>query len=244
MWRKRDMTTTQIIKEYEYIISTEHHLVKIDDKVFLIDTGSPISFYLAGNIRTIKINENNYDVKENIIKIDGEVLNEFVGVNIDGIIGADILSKTGGVYFDKISKTVKFTSKNDFQHSVRVPLKVLGALGYYYIVLQLNTGGNSISAILDTGAYMSYIDQDIARHGIPNGNAIDFAPMFGGWINTTTVILPVSIGTQTQSISFAVMTKAIKTQVKMFGCKAILGINEISWDKLSIDFESKELMYG
>jgi hypothetical protein len=55
MWRKKNMTTTQIIKEYEYIISTGHHLVKIDDKVFLIDTGSPISFYLAGNIRTIKL---------------------------------------------------------------------------------------------------------------------------------------------------------------------------------------------
>lgn len=238
------MTTTQIIKEYEYIISTGHHLVKIDDKVFLIDTGSPISFYLAGNIRSVKINENNYDVKENIIKIDGEVLSEFVGVKIDGIIGFDILIKTGGVFFDKISKIVKFTSMNDVQHSVRVPLKVSGALGYYYIVLQLNTRENTISAILDTGACMSYIDPDIAINGIDDGFAIDYSPIFGGRIETSKVILPMTIGTQTQDISVAIMTKSIKTQVKMFGCKAILGINEITWDKLSIDIENKELIFG
>jgi hypothetical protein len=183
-------------------------------------------------------------VKENIVKIDGEVLSEFVGVNIDGIIGMDILSKTGGICFDKISKIVTFASLSEFQHSVRVPLKIYGALGYYYIVLQINTVGKTISAILDTGAYMSYIDADIARSGIPNGEAIDYSPILGGWIETSKVIIPVSIGTQTQDISIAIMTETINTQVKMFGCKAILGINEITWNKLSIDVENKELIYG
>lgn len=238
------MVNIQKIKDYEYFISKGHHLVKIEDKVFLIDTGSPISFAVTGNFNSIKINGNNYEMINNLVRVDGNALNEFIEVNIDGLIGVDIVSKIGGVFFDKLEKIITFTSGNDLRNSVRVPIKIFGAMGMYYIDFKFTAGGNNIKSLLDTGAYMSYIDPEIARLGVPDGNAIDYSPTFGGWIETTKVKLPVIIGSEKQEISMAIMTHAIKAQLSMLGYKAVLGFNEIQWDKLSIDIENNELVYG
>lgn len=62
-------------KEYEYLISKGHHLVKIDDKVLVIDTGSPLSFSIAGDFNSIEINESVYEMKKNIAQIGGNALN-------------------------------------------------------------------------------------------------------------------------------------------------------------------------
>lgn len=231
------------ITDYEYLISKGHHLVKIEDKVLVIDTGSPISFSVTGNINSIKINENDYEMINNLVKVDGNALHEFIGVNIDGLIGVDILSKIGGVFFNKLEKTITFTSENDFHNSVRVPIKLFGVMGMYYIDCKFTAGGNNIKSLLDTGAYMSYIDPEIAKFGVPDGNVLDYSPTFGGWIETTKVKLPVIIGSEKQDISMAMMTQAIKAQLSMIGCKAILGINEIQWDKMLIDLRNNELVY-
>jgi hypothetical protein len=242
--RKISMVNTLKTKGYEYLISKGHHLVKIEDKVFLIDTGSPISFAVDGSFKSIKINENDYEMNNNIVKVDGNALNEFIGVNIDGLIGVDIVSKIGGVFFDKQEKTISFTSGNDLRNSVRVPIKLFGAMGMYYIDFKFTAGRNNIKALLDTGAYMSYIDPEIAIFGDPDGNAVDYSPTFGGWIETTKVKQPVTIGSENQEISMAIMTRAIKAQLSLLGYKAILGVNEIQWDKMLIDIENNEWVYG
>lgn len=237
------MENTNRIKKYEYLISNGHHLVKIDNKVFVVDTGSPISFSIAEDFKFVVINDNTYEMKNNIVRINKNELNEFTGFNIDGFIGSDILSKIGGIGFNKIEKSIIFASGIDFHNGVRVPIKLFGALGMNYIDIKLIAGGNNISALLDTGACMSYIDPEIAEFGKPDGNAEDYSPTFGGWIKTTKVKLPVIIGSQTQDISMAIMTRTIQTQLSMFGYKAVLGVNEIHWEKLSIDLRNNELVY-
>lgn len=143
--------------------------------------------------------------------------------------------------FDKIGKTVTFISGSDFSNSVRVPIRLFSALGMYFI--GFTAGGQDINAILDTGAHVSYIHPELARFGDPDGNIVDYNPIYGD-IETTKVKLPVTIGSQTQEISMAIMTPNISKQLSMLGFKAILGINEIQWDKMSIDIRNNELVYG
>jgi hypothetical protein len=237
------MENTLNNQKYEYLISNGHHLVNIENKILVLDTGSPISFSINGDFNSINIKGIKYGLNNNLVRLNSSVLNDFIGVNIDGFLGMDILSKTGGVQLDKINKRIVFASGMVPLGCIKIPLNLVDVFGMNYLEMKFIAGGVNISALFDTGACISYINPEIARLGIFDGNTRDYSPTFGGWIETTKIKLPVMIASQSQDLSMAIMTTAIKSQLSILGYKAVLGINEIQWDVMSIDIKNNELVY-
>lgn len=85
---------------YSYELINNHYVVEIDDQKFLIDTGSPFSFWVSRPIKEITIDGNKYPLQNRPLNFNIDETNNLVGVIVDGFIGMDIISKTSlTIYF-------------------------------------------------------------------------------------------------------------------------------------------------
>lgn len=77
---------------YKYELVNNHYVVEINAKKYLIDTGSPASFGLNKPIKDLIIDGYAYPLKSE--SLDEKEIANFIGVNVDGFIGLDIICKT------------------------------------------------------------------------------------------------------------------------------------------------------
>ncbi len=132
---------------YRYKLVNNHYIVDIDDHKYLIDTGSPISFWVSKPIREITINGKNYYLKSRSIDFNVEATNNLVGVEVDGFIGMDIISTTGLTIYK--NGDIEF-SVNEIDGK-EIPMTT----GW---PLAINIGCNLMTGkfIIDTGAKYGY----------------------------------------------------------------------------------------
>jgi len=151
----------------------------ITDKLgqrFILDTGSPNSFCESGQV---DLYEGIINVPKKIMHVDAVYLQENIGIQLDGLLGLDILSKKSfSIQYNSLSFTV-YDSVNE--------LHVADGLQYFeattmFLKIPVSINGTNINLILDTGAHISYlnpeyvnIDSSVLR--ITN----DFNPILGNF---------------------------------------------------------------
>ena len=78
---------------YKYKLMNNHYVVNIDNRNYLIDTGSPFSFYIH-TPHNVVIDGRVFPFTRSFPNQSIEPTIELVGLDIDGFIGMDIISKT------------------------------------------------------------------------------------------------------------------------------------------------------
>ena len=76
----------RINKMYNYHINNNHIIVEIDDKNYLIDTGSPVSFWINNPINGIAINNVKYPLNPKPYNLDINETMKCIGEEVDGFI--------------------------------------------------------------------------------------------------------------------------------------------------------------
>lgn len=100
---------------YSYELVNNHYVVEIDGQKFLIDTGSPFSFWISHSIKEITIYENKYSLQSRPIYFEVDEINNLVGVMVDGLIGMDIISKTSlTIYSGRPKGIIEFSEVPDW----------------------------------------------------------------------------------------------------------------------------------
>ena len=84
---------------YYYKLINNHYIVDIDGQHFLIDTGCQFSFWVSTPMNEITINGDKYPLQNKPTNFDVNESNNLVGVQADGFIGMDIISKTSLTIF-------------------------------------------------------------------------------------------------------------------------------------------------
>jgi hypothetical protein len=151
----------------------------ITDKLgqrFILDTGSPNSFCESGQV---DLHEGFINVPKKIMHVDAAYLQENVGIQLDGLLGLDILSKKSfSIQYNSLSFTI-YDSVNE--------LHVVDGLQYFEATamifkIPVSINDASVNLILDTGAHISYLNPEYVSIDTNNlRRTNDFNPLLGNF---------------------------------------------------------------
>ena len=151
----------------------------------------------------------------------------------------DVLERSGGIRFDRSAPTITFGPCGSAPESFQVPLRMLNLLGLRAVLISAKINGqNSDKVLLDTGARVGYLSESLLGDAASDGEAVDFAPSFGGRIDTDKYVAEIALGGKPFVIPMAKMTPMMEWGAAMLGSSAFLGINGIFEEALCIDFQA------
>jgi hypothetical protein len=194
-----------------------HVFVELGGELWLLDTGAPTSF---GTSRNLAIAGERFSVGTNYLGLTTATLSEFVGVPCVGLLGADVLGR-----FDHILDTAgaRLTvSTAELPHSGHsVPLDDFMGIP----IVTARVGGSDHRLFFDTGAQISYFQDDSLASFPSAGRVTDFYPG-AGQFQTDTHEVPVSLGGVVFTLRCGRLPGVLGLTLMMAGTVGILG-NEI-----------------
>lgn len=194
-----------------------HLFLELDGELWVIDTGAPTSF---GTPRGLIIAGEQFSPGTNYLGLTAATLSEFIGVPCVGLLGADVLGR-----FDHIFDTAGGTltvSTAELSHdgqSVRLD-KFMGIP-----IVTVRVGGSEFRMFFDTGAQISYFQNDSLTEFPFAGSVTDFYPD-AGQFQTDTYEVPVSLGGVVFTLHCGTLPGMLGITLMMAGTAGIIG-NEI-----------------
>lgn len=190
---------------YNYELVNNHYIVDIDDEKYLIDTGSPFSFWVSKPIREITIDGIEYLLKSRPSNFSVEETTKLVGVQVDGFIGMDIISTTGLTIYKNgtIEFDIKEIDGKEAPMTTRWPLMT-------------NIGCNLMTGkfVIDTGAKYGYGVNGLFYQQRPFSHVKDYNPSLGH-LEGDIYHLNVVIGGQNKTIDVCSNTIVASTLIHM-----------------------------
>lgn len=189
---------------YNYELVNNHYVVEIDGQKFLIDTGSPISFWISHAIKEITINGNKYPLQNRPINLEVDEILNLVGVMVDGFIGMDIISKTsltiysgrpkGSIEFSEVpDKMINELIENNYKYT-EVPMTTRWPL-----MVQVGSNQKTGKFIIDTGAKYGYGVSGLFYEQTAFDHVSDYNPSLGH-LDSDIFHLEIVIGGQKKTI--------------------------------------------
>ena len=211
-----------------------HVLFDLDGVTTFLDTGSQVSF---GSVRSLNLMGVDYPIRSSI---DGRItvanvrdgLKKYAQVPKDfdfqAVLGVDILAgSTVKLDWKRERMTVNRNSvSNVVLLTAALPLIPRGTL---------MVGRKSVSAILDTGAWTSYLHPDLAVGLREVGRFRDYNPMLGGF-STGLVRAPLRFKGWSGKISVGVATPRLAKMLDAMNVLAIVG-NDILATTIALTME-------
>ena len=154
------------------LIFTDGHLfVEAEESLWLYDTGAPTSF---GDVETLAFAGEQFRPASGYMGLDASMLSGFVGVQCSGLLGADILGRFDHL-LDVPSETLTASSDELSHPGTRVPLSEFMGIP----IVTARIGGTSYRMFFDTGAQISYLQDDSLADFPSSGTVTDFFPGVG-----------------------------------------------------------------
>ncbi len=203
-----------IYRDYRLEMINGHLLTNIEGQSVLIDTGSPISigkkeeFYFANNF---------HKLSSEFMGVSIDYLERMVGTDIDVLLGMDIL-KGQCLTIHLPKKQVHFSRMPIVRTRYIVPMKTF--MGVPSVIV--NAGGTERQMYVDTGAKLSYVDQEIAAKFSATGKTNDFYPGLGEF-ETYVYEIPFDLGDVRFTLHCGVLPDLLETTLKVTGNHGILG---------------------
>lgn len=194
-----------------------HLFVELNGELWLFDTGAPTSF---GTVATITLCGVQFRIGSSYLGLTATTLSGFVGVPCVGLLGADVLGRFD-IIFDVPTKTITLSTEELSFAGQAVPLTEFMGIP----ILTAQIGGSDFRMFFDTGAQISYL-QDDSLSGFPAaGQVTDFYPGVGQF-QTNTHTVGVRIGTTSFSVRCGSLPGLLGMTLMMAGTQGIIG-NEI-----------------
>lgn len=219
-----------MVTEYVPVqIKKKHLMTRIDEKLFLIDTGSPISFVndpidLFGN--RITPNEGSLEFIDKV--------SSFVDCEINGLIGNDYLlsfikrSDNYAITFDLKNMNLRLEG-SPITDTQAMKMELL--LGWP--VINLKAMGKTCKFVIDTGATQTFISKNLARGHDVIGTINEFTVDYGRF-ETDLVSVNAFYKNRTESLSSAVLPSYLEEVLKKFNIEGILGLDVFNENSITI----------
>ena len=236
-------------QKYELVTVDGLKFVKIDKDLFLIDTGSPYSFFKKNEIeidgviyKSSGFNEIIKDRMEKLSQIAKDKLND----DISGLIGLDIILKNG-LTIHKKDNYVSFSfeaieTNSCFDYTVKT-IKEQNYIIFNDIDVLGMTKEGSHPFILDTGACVSIFRQNICTHAQYAYRREYYYPSLGRTLSGDFMFFTLTQKCQLKVIAGASMDNDLKNQFDFLGVDGELCFNDFEYDILSIDIKNKQILW-
>lgn len=146
----------KLVKSNGYVIA------EIERNLFVVDTGSPVSFNYIG-LERLTIDGRSYTIDAPVL-CPKEKADSITGVNLAGFIGMDILGKTN-LTIDHENEELLFGIKDNVKPGPDfyfLPFNYL--MGSYIVTDNILLNDEPIGkALIDTGAPISFVSESIAK---------------------------------------------------------------------------------
>jgi hypothetical protein len=205
------------------IIFRDGHLfVEIDGWLWLFDTGAPTSF---GESNEITLDVQRFRLCNGYMGLSAATLSQFTGVECRGLIGADILGKFDHL-LDVPSGTVTI-STGDLEHTGKtLPLSEFMGIP----ILTARIASSDYRMFFDTGAQISYFQEDTITDFPSAGTVTDFYPGVGQF-QTDTHQVQVGLGESTFTLRCGTLPGLLGATLMMAGTSGIIG-NQIMENRI------------
>ena len=199
------------------ILEKGHLFVALTEGSFLLDTGAPTSF---GKVTPIMLDGQSFELSRSYMGLTAQVLSDYVGCETAGILGADILNQFDSL-IDLPQSRVCFS---------KAPLECDGELLSLDFcmgvpIIAATVSGNPVKLFFDTGAQISYLQDDSLSDFPAEGIVTDFYPGIGQF-STDTFRAPVRLGHSTHELRCGRLPDLLGMTLMLAGTGGIIG-NEI-----------------
>ena len=214
-----------------------HILLPMDDRIALIDTGSPVSFA----DEPFSFGGESYSPLTEMMGVTTQTLSELAGFKIDILIGCDILSE----------HTIRFRW-NDKCIDIGDDIQD-GAIASRMETLQgspifpLGIGAIDTNAIFDTGAHLSYIRPALVEGIAQTGEKADFHP-FNGHFTAPTYKVNSRLSNHDFDLEYGILPglllQALNMAFLISGSSAVIGTQLLEHFDCTISWKRKMISWS
>lgn len=157
---------------HTFLLLDGHPYLELDGELWLFDTGSPTSF---GRAQRVRVAGAESEVPRGMLGVDADVLGGFVGRPVAGLLGTDVLGASDWI-LDLRAGTATAGDGLDLRGASSSLDEFMGLP-----IVAAEIGAGTARMIFDTGAQLSYWQDDaLARHPAA-GEHDDFFPGMGSF---------------------------------------------------------------
>jgi hypothetical protein len=201
--------------------ATEGHLFgKIDGQLWLVDTGAPTSFGSAA----LRIDGLDFRPLSSYMGLTAQSLSELVGIACAGLLGADLLGSFDHL-FDTANQTWTLSTGELECSGAAMPLEQFMGIP----ILAADIGGSRHRVFFDTGAQLSYWQDDLLATFPAAGRVEDFYPGVGRF-ETHTHMVDMSLGDRIFNLRCGRLPEILGATLMMAGTSGIVG-NAVMMDR-------------
>ena len=214
------------------IFDNGHLFVELEGHLWLFDTGAPTSF---GASERLGIADEQFSLCSSYFGLTASTLSQYVGVECSGLLGADVLGR-----FDHILDTaggrltVSTTELSHEGQSVRLD-EFMGIP-----IVKASVGGNNYRMFFDTGAQISYFQEDSLAEFPSAGSVTDFYPGVGQF-QTDTHEVPITLGDISFLLRCGCLPGLLGATLMMADTQGIIG-NQVLIDRIVAFFPRRGLL--
>lgn len=165
------------MKEYKITFYDSLPFIEENENIIFIDTGAPLTIHKTNELI---FNSKTYSCITNFFNSTVESLSKLVGKNFTTLLGMDILSNYY-VLFDYKNKLVKFSEDEiDFDGKETKLIRT-----YFFMMeitvplVEFKIDNVPIKLHIDTGAKISYLQEEITKKYPSIGEEDDYHPAYG-----------------------------------------------------------------
>lgn len=191
-----------------------HLFLELGGELWLLDTGAPTSF---GTSRSLSIAGEQFSLGTSYLGLTAATLSQFVGVPCVGLLGADVLGR-----FDHIFDTaggILAVSTAELSHS-GASVRLDEFMGIPIVTARV--GSSDYRMFFDTGAQISYFQDDSLTEFPSAGSVTDFYPGVGQF-QTDTHEVPVSLGSVAFTLRCGTLPGLLGMTLMMADTEGIVG---------------------
>lgn len=195
-------------------IQKGHLFLRFNEGLLLLDSGSPQSF---GRFPQLEVAGRKFDLQDRFLELTPSLLSGYVGVECQGLLGLDILGEFD-LIIDALENRVIFSSEFLSPSHQAVPLEFFMGIP----ILSARIGSDIYRMFFDTGAQISYLQDDILFDYPPAGQVQDFYPGFGEFM-TETHLVGMHVGGRQFSLRCGRLPDLLGMTLGLAGVAGILG---------------------
>ena len=224
--------------------SNGHFIVTVDNKNFIIDTGSPVSYSFTDKPTFVLFGDKHLTFLPFPIKGSAKEIENLVHMPIDGIIGLSTMKELKRMEISKEKGYVKFGG-DSVSDSAGYSIPFEENNGVLTIGIKVN--GKDTRVILDTGARIDYLDSSLLNTSNAVRHERDYNPILGHFevdgYRTTYGIGDQEIETITYGATDKLKNYVLSTGIR--GVNGVVGLNAIFCvaKEFTIDYESKKCTF-
>jgi hypothetical protein len=209
-----------------------HYFLESGGGLWLIDTGSPISFGAPGSLNLVG---RDFPVTETLLDLTAADLSGFLGVECAGLLGADVLGQVDSI-LDTPGGSITL-SLSELEHpgnAVEMDVSLKAP------IVRARIGDTNHRMYFDTDAQLSYFQHESLATYPPAGTFTDFYPGIGPF-QTETYMVDVALGGLRFTLRCGRLPRVLRAGLMLEDTDGIVG-NEVLRDRLVGYFPRRELL--